>query len=162
MVRGSSYYASPITLVKKPDKKPRVCIDYTRLNKVTRTLNYPLPLIGSLRTLIAEKHKYFSVLDLRDAYNSLPLTPRASERAGITTSSGLYLPKRTPFGLKNAPSKFSEMMTVVIEGLTSFVYNYLDDFLVFSETLRDHLLHFRQLLKRLKKIVFFFYKQGQM
>ncbi len=155
VIRSSSYYASPITVVKKRNGGSRVCADYSRLNSRTRTLNYPLPLISSLTNLITEKHHYFSVLDLRDAYHNLPMTPRASQRAGITTLDGLFLPKVCPFGLKNAPSAFSEMIASVIEGLTGFVFAFIDDFLIFSETLEEHLDHLRRLLCRFKQYGFY-------
>ena len=155
VVRSSSYYASPITLVKKRNGSSRTCVDYTQINSRTKTLNYPLPLISSLQTLIKEEHKYFTVLDLKDAFHSLPLTPRASKIAGITTLEGLFLPLRTPFGLKNGPSKFCEMMATAMEGLTAFIFNYLDDFLIYSRTLEDPLSHIRQLLNRLKNFGLF-------
>ena len=159
VVRKSSNFASPITVVRKKDGTHRVCVDYTRLNSRTKDLNYPLPLISSLYTLINKNHRFFTCLDLKDAFLSLPLTPRASERAGIITLDGVFLPLRTPFGLKNAPAKFCEMVAAVIQGLESFVFAYLDDFLIFSETIEDHLIHLRKLLTRFRKFGLFVNKK---
>ena len=85
VTEGSSSYVSPIVLVPKKNGKTRVCIDYTRLNAQTMPINYPIPLIRDLSLRLKGHHRWYSVLDLREAYYSLPLTKRASERAAIIT-----------------------------------------------------------------------------
>ena len=150
LVRGSSTVASPITVARKKDGSPRICVDYTRLNTETITLNYPLPRIQALPQRLTPNHKYFSCLDLRDAYFNLPLSQRASELAAIISQNGVFLPLRTPFGLKNAPSRFCELVADMTNGLEDFVFSYLDDFLVFSKSLEDHLGHLKALFQRLE------------
>ena len=149
VVKGSSSYVSPITIVNKKDGSPRVCIDYVKLNARTVPIHYPIPLIQSLPTKLTSSHRYFSVLDLKSAYLSLPLSRRASTYAAITTLNGNYLPLRTSFGLRNAPAKFCELVAEMISGLENFVFAYLDDFLVFSNTLEEHYNHLEALLARL-------------
>ncbi|MEL6804677.1 MAG: hypothetical protein AAFO91_12945, partial [Bacteroidota bacterium] len=83
--RASSTCVSPVTCTPKKDGGTRVCADYTALNKVSVKLNFPLPLISSLPSKLTPYHKYFSVLDLSEAYHALPLTPRASRLAAIIT-----------------------------------------------------------------------------
>ena len=155
LIRKSSSNTSPVTLATKKDGSPRVCVDYTKLNNQTVTLHYPLPLIQSLDQRITSRHCYFSSLDLREAYCSLPLSERAQQLAAITTLHGVYQPLRCPFGLKNAPAKFSELIADVISGLEKFVFAYLDDFLVYSETLDDHYKHLTLLCERLDKFGLF-------
>ena len=149
VVRGSSPYVSPVTIVTKKDGSPRVCIDYVKLNARTVTIHYPIPLMQSLPEKLSSSHRWFSVLDLKEAYYSLPLSKRASKYAAITTRSGVYLPLRTTFGLKNAPARFCELVAEMIRGLENFVFSYLDDFLVFSKTLEEHYQHLDALLQRL-------------
>ena len=149
VIRRSSNFASPVTVVKKKNGDNRVCVDYRRLNALTVDINFPIPLISNLQFLLSSEHQWYSVLDLRSAYHSLPLTKRAAERAAIITQRGTYQPLRSPFGLKNSPAKFCELIASVIEGLESFVFAYLDDFLVFSRTFSDHQSHLRILLTRL-------------
>ena len=151
LIRKSSCNTSPITLATKKDGSIRVCVDYTILNNQTVPLHYPLPLIQSLDQRLTNKHRFFSTLDLKNAFYSLPLTKRAQELAAITTLHGVYQPLRTPFGLKNAPAKFAELIADVINGLETFVFAYLDDFLVYSETLGDHLKHLALLCERFEK-----------
>ena len=73
-------------------------------------LNYPIPLIRDLSFRLSSSHRYYSVLDLEEAFYSFPLTKRASERAAIITNQGVYKPLRTMFGLRNAPAKFCELI----------------------------------------------------
>ena len=149
VVRGVTTYTSPVTVVpKKTPGEYRFCVDYVKLNRQTADETHPLPRIDTLNTVVNGKHKYFSTLDLKEAYYSLPLTEEASLLAGIVTMDGTYLPKRTPFGLKGAPSKFCQLIASVIDGLEDYVFAYLDDFLIFSETLEDHFVHLENLLTR--------------
>lgn len=151
LARGSSRFTSPITVVSKKDGTPRVCVDYTRLNSLTLTIHFPLPTIQSLPQRLQNKHCWFSSIDLKNAYHSLPLTERASKLAAIITRKGIFLPLRTPFGLKNAAAKFCELVADITNGLEEFCFAYMDDFLVFSETLEDHLTHLRTLFSRLEE-----------
>ena len=149
MTRGSSGYVAPVVLVPKKNGKTRVCIDYSRLNAQTLPLNYPIPLIRDLTYRLKRSHHWYSVLDLNEAYFSLPLSSRASKLAAIITYKGVFRPLRTQFGLRNAPARFCEMMAEMVRGLEDFIFFYLDDFIVFSETIEEHLRHVQQLLERM-------------
>ena len=151
VVRQSSAYVSPVVLVpKKGPKKFRVCVDYTRVNAQTIPINFPIPLIRDLMLHLKTSHKFFSVLDLREAYYQLPLTRRASERAAIITNEGVFRPLGTQFGLKNAPARFTEMMRELVRGMEGFVFFYLDDFIIFSQSVEQHVDHVGELFRRLE------------
>ena len=150
VIRNSSNFASPVTAVKKKNGDYRICVDYTKLNKYTKSLNFPLPTISHLQSLLSKHHQWFSTLDLKSAYYSLPMTRRASQRAAIITHEGTFLPLRSPFGLKNSPAKFCELIADVIKGMGEYTFAYLDDFLVFSRTLEEHQRHLESLLRRLR------------
>ena len=153
--RGTSAYASPITIVSKKDGSPRICVDYTRLNQHTADLQHAIPSIRSLPQRLNQNHHWFSTVDLKEAYYSLPLTDRAAQFAAIVTQHGSYVPSRTMFGLKNAPSKFCELIADMIQGLESFVFAYLDDFIIFSTTFDEHLHHLEQLFCRIDEFGLF-------
>ena len=119
------------------------------LNQHTIPLSYPLPLIQDLPDRLTREHRLFTVLDLREAYHSLPLTERAQELAAIVSHSGGYLPVRCPFGLRNAPAAFSALVAEVISGYETFCFVYLDDFIIFSKSLENHVTHVRLILRRL-------------
>ena len=146
---GTSDMASPVTIVRKKNGEPRLCIDYRQLNSQTADLKYPMSRIDTIfERVIPGKHCWFSVLDLREAYYAVKLSPESRKKAAMITHHGCFLPKRAPFGLKQSPAAFCRMVDKVIKGLTSNVYAYLDDFLVFSETFEDHQRHLAQLLDR--------------
>ena len=159
VVRSSSNFASPVTAIKKKNGDYRICVDYTKLNRYTKSLNFPLPAISSLQHILTKDHNWFSTLDLKSAYYSLPLTRRASQRAAIITHEGTFVPLRSPFGLKNSPAKFCELIAAVIEGLDEYVFAYLDDFLVFSQTVEEHQYHLEELLARLRSNGLFLNKE---
>lgn len=147
--RGSSTMSSPLTLVTKKDGTPRICVDYTYLNKYTVSLNYPLPQIQSLPTILTSEHCWFSTLDLKSAYFVLPMDEKTASLASISTHCGNWIPLRTQFGLKNAPAKFCELVAEMLSGFHDFCFTYLDDFLVFSKSLEEHVVHLNMLLTRL-------------
>ena len=153
--RSTPSHTSPITLVKRNNGKMRICVDYTKLNIISEDINYPLPRINDLTSIISPNHKYFSVLDLSEAYFSLPLTKRARSYAGIITHEGAYKPNRTQFGLKNAPFKFCQLMDEMLGDLRTFVFTYLDDIIVFSETEDQHLRHLEQVFCKIEEFGLF-------
>ncbi|KAF8771824.1 Retrovirus-related Pol polyprotein like [Argiope bruennichi] len=109
---GESDYMSPMILVEAPGRDPRLCIDYRRLSKITRTMYYPLPnLEDRVETVAAAT--YITVLDIS---KGISLTPRAQRIAAFVTSFGSYRPLRLPFGFKNASYFFSKLMAEVLKG----------------------------------------------
>ena len=150
MSRGTAItIVSPITIVPKKDGNIRVCIDYTTLNAHTRPISYPLPRIDELPEFIPGGTKIFSCLDLKEAYYSLPIDPYSRNYAAIISHHGVFIPHRTTFGLKNAPMRFQQMMDSILINCTGFVYVYLDDILIYSETESEHLRHLRKVLQTL-------------
>jgi hypothetical protein len=107
--RGDSSYVSPVFFILKKQNRDatasegRLVYDYRRLNSHIKPLNHP---IKNIRDFFNEcsKYKLFTLIDLRNAFLSIKLTPRASERAAIITPFGIYRPLRLPFGLRTSPS----------------------------------------------------------
>ena len=155
VINGSSSFASPVSVTKKSNGEYRFCVDYRKLNAQTKDINFPIPRIDSLQFLLTSENYWFSTVDLKSAYYSLPLTKSATEKAAIITHSGVFKPLRCPFGLKNAPAKFSELVAAVVQGLEGSIFAYLDDFLIFSKTLKEHLSHLDNILSRLSSFGFF-------
>ena len=139
--------ASPVTCVKKKDGSLRVCVDYTRLNSFTRPLCYPLPKIDELSAIIPGGTCFFTNIDLREAYFSLPIAAKSRKYAAVITHNGVFVPSRCQFGLKNAPMRFQSMMESLLRGCEKFTYVYLDDILIYSKTEEDHLIHVKEVLK---------------
>lgn len=146
---AESDFTSPLILVEVPGKEPRPCIDYRRLNLITRDQTYPIPNIEE-RVEMVSAAKYISTLDLVRGYWQVPLTERASRYAAFISPFGTFRPRVLSFGLKNAPYCFSGLMDRVLRGLNEFAVPYLDDIAVFSDNWDEHLAHLRVVFERLR------------
>ena len=113
---SSSPWASPITLVPKPDGSTRFCVDYRKLNEVTVKDAYPIPNIQDVLDGL-QGAKVFSTLDLKSGYWQQDLRKEDREKSVFITHRGLYQFRRLPFGLANAPSQFQRQMNKVLQGL---------------------------------------------
>ena len=148
---SQSPWASPIVLVAKKDGTTRFCVDYRRLNAVTKLDVFPLPRVDDSLDLLA-KSKYFSALDLASGYWQVSMSPESIEKTAFATHSGLYEFAVMPFGLCNAPATFQRLMETVLAGLArDACMVYLDDILVLGATLEEHLQNLSEVFDRLRK-----------
>ena len=146
-----SAWSSPVVLVPKKDGTSRFCVDYRRLNGVSRKDVYPLPRINDILDTLGET-KYFSSLDLCSGYWQIELHPESRPKSAFVTHRGLHEFVRLPFGLCNGPSTFQRLMEVVLSGLVwDSCFVYIDDVLVCSRTFEEHLEHLRQVFARLRE-----------
>ena len=125
-----SPWASSIVLVQKKGGSTRFCVDYRKVNAVTRKDAYPLPRIDdALDTLAGSKP--FSTLDLISGYWQVEMNSDDQEKTAFCTLDGLFEFKVMPFGLCNAPATFQRLMDIVLTGLQwSSCLVYLDDVIV--------------------------------
>ena len=152
---ANSPWASPVVMVHKRDGTHRFCVDYRDLNAVTKADTYPLPRIDDLLDQLGKSH-YFSTLDLASGYWQIKVHPDSQEKTAFVTPQGLYKFRVMPFGLTNAPAVLQRLMQRVLMGLNTpedkdFVAVYIDDVLVFSRTLEDHLKHLKLVIDRLQQ-----------
>lgn len=146
-----SEWASPLVPVRKSNGKLRVCLDSRKVNALTKRDSYPMKdMRGIFHRL--EHAKYFSVIDLKDAYFQIPLKPDCRDYTAFRTSKGLYRFKVCPFGLTNAPFTMCRLMDKVIGfDLEPQVFVYLDDIVVATKTLAEHFRLLRIIAQRLRK-----------
>ena len=146
---STSCWASPIVPVRKKDGSIRLCVDYRRLNSVSKHDAYPMPRIDDIIDRIGEV-KYISALDLTRGYWQVPMSAADRHKTAFTTPMGLFQFTVMPFGLSGAPATFQRMMDQILSGYKEFSAAYLDDLVVFSDTWAEHLKHLRNILERLK------------
>ena len=127
-----------------------MCVDYRALNRQTIRNRYPLPRIDDLLDRLG-KARHFTTLDLASGYHQIAVKESDIPKTAFRTQRGQFEFVVMPFGVTNAPSTFQRMINSVFkEELDNFVLVYLDDILVFSTTLEEHIQHIRKALERLR------------
>ena len=152
---SNSPWASPIVLVRKKDGTLRICVDYRKLNSITKSDKFPLPRIDDLLDQLG-KSKYFSTLDLAAGFWQIRMSNSSKEKTAFITQNGLFEFQVMPFGLTNAPAVFQRLMQRVISDLNppegpDFVGVYIDDLLTSSRTFEEHLDHLSRVMSRLRR-----------
>ena len=149
IAHSESPYGAPILFVPKPDGSLRLCVDYRNLNKLTILNKNPLPLIDELRDRVAGA-KVFTKLDLKDGYHLIRMRKGDEGKTAFHIRYGQYEYKVMPFGLVNAPTTFQSIMNKILrEFLDHRVVVYLDDVLIYTENMKDHIKLVQMVLDRL-------------
>ncbi|MDY6929837.1 MAG: RNase H-like domain-containing protein [Pseudomonadota bacterium] len=145
-------WSSPIVLVTKKDGTSRFCVDYRRLNAATVKDAYPLPRIEDNLDAL-QGSKYFSTLDLLSGFWQVEVEPKDRDKTAFSVAGGgFYRFCTMPFGLTNAPGTFQRLMEKVLQGLQwEIAVLYIDDIVVFSATLDDHLDRLEKVMGRLRQ-----------
>ncbi|KRH92950.1 LTR retrotransposon, partial [Pseudoloma neurophilia] len=139
--KSKSPWRSQIVPIPKPDGSTRLCIDFRALNKATIKDSYPVPRIEEIIDNL-QNAKYFSILDATSGYYQLNLDDDSREKTAFSWKTGHYEFVRMPFGLCNAPATFQRAMDEIFQKESGrFVFNYLDDTIVFSKNEAEHKKH---------------------
>jgi len=145
-----SNYSSPIFLVPKPGGEYRAVVDFRLLNQRIAIESVPLPEIHSAFHWFT-KAKYFTTLDLNQAYHQIPLAQSSKSLTAFCTDWNLYQFTRLPFGLATGAQVLTRLLDRVFGDVKfDFVYHYLDDLVVYSEDFDSHLKHLEIVLGRLR------------
>jgi len=154
IIPSHSPWAFPVLLVKKKNGEWRMCVDYRKLNQVTIKDAYALPFIDELLESV-HGAKYFSALDLFSGYHQIPMDPKDIEKTSFTTKFGNYNFVVMPFGLTNAPASFQrEMNRILMPLIGKCLFVYMDDILVYSPTLEQHLKDLENVFSIMRKYNF--------
>ena len=133
-----SPWSSPIVLAKKKDGSIRFCIDYRKVNAITRKDAYPLPRIDETLDTLAGS-KLYTMLDLKTGYWQVEVENEDRAKTAFSTPDGLYEFKVMPFGLCNAPATFQRLMDRVLHGLKwPSCLVYIDDIVVVGANFKEH------------------------
>ena len=149
---SESPWAAPVVLVRKKDGTLRYCIDYRRLNQVTVKDSYPLPNMQDCLDSL-DGARYFSSIDLCSGYWQVQLSEDAKNKTSFYgAGGGFWRFSVMPFGLCNAPATFERLMERVLNQLQwQICLCYLDDILIFGQTVAQHLERLRKVFQRLRE-----------
>ena len=146
-----SPWSSPVVLVKKKNGEMRFCIDFRAINKITKKDSFPMPLVADTLDALSGT-QYFTTLDLKSGYWQIELDPSAREKTAFVTHNGLYEFLVMPFGLTNSGTSFQRLMGHILRGLEyRFALIYIDDIIIFSKSIEEHLTHFEEVFRRLRE-----------
>jgi hypothetical protein len=151
LVPSSSPYASPLIMVRKPDGGLRFCVDYRKLNALTKKDRYPLPLIDEMLQRVS-KAKFLTRLDIRQGFHRIRMHQKSEDLTTFRSRYGSFKYKVMPFGVTNGPATFQRYInTALAEYLDDFVTVYVDDVLIYSESYEEHVRHVKLVLARLRE-----------
>ena len=144
-------YGAPVLFQKKHDGSLRMCINYQALNKVTVKNKYPIPLIADLFDQLG-RAKFFTKLDLQSGYYQVSIAKGDEPKTTCVTRYGPYEFLVMPFSLTNAPAIFCTLMNKIFHPfLDKFVVVYLDDIVIYSNTLEEHVDHLKKVFRLLRQ-----------
>jgi len=149
---SSASYASLILFVEKKDDSLRFCVDYRKLNALTKRNRYSLPLIDETLARI-QGSKYLTRLNIIVVFNKLRMHSRSEDLTIFITSFDFYKYHVMSFELTNDSTFYQHYMNdVLFDYLHQFCQAYLDDIIIYSKTLKKHKKHVRLVLHRLREI----------
>lgn len=151
-----SPWSSPVWVVpKKTDpsnkQKWRLVIDYRKVNEKTISDRYPLPNINEILDKLG-KCVYFTTLDLASGFHQIEMEPKHIQKTAFTVEGGHYEYVRMSFGLKNAPSTFQRVIDNVLRELVGKIcLVYIDDIIIFSTSLQEHIQSITKVFDKLRE-----------
>ncbi|GBG88804.1 hypothetical protein CBR_g48419 [Chara braunii] len=131
-----------------------MCIEYRGLNAITVKNREPLPRIDDLLDRV-QGCRYFSKINMKSGYHQIAIRPEDQHKTAFYSRYGLYEFVVMPFGLCNAPGTFQRAMNRIFHDyLDKFVIVYLNDILIFSKTVEEHVAHLDEVLNLLRQYKF--------
>jgi len=135
-----SEWSNPIVMVKKPNGKYRFCLDFRKVNSVSKKDAYSLPNMNGILDKLRSA-RYISTIDLNQAYFQIPLARGSREITVFSVpGKGLYHFTRMPYGLTGAPAAFQRLLDKLIgPEMEPHAFAYLNDIVIVTFTFEEHL-----------------------
>ena len=158
MIRPSlSPWASGIVMVKKKNGELRFCCDFRPLNEVTIKDAYPLPSIDESLARLG-KAKIYTSIDLAWEFWQIPVRKADRHKTAFACELGLFEWRRMPFGMCNASATFQRAIARALRNIvnreSNMVMAYIDDIVIATETVEDHMARLREVFECLREAGF--------
>lgn len=148
---SKSEWCNPVSLREKPDGTLRLCENMRELNRIVKEDGYSLPDIEVILRNIGEK-KWFTVIDLKDGYFQIRLKESSKKKTAFRLKNRLYQSTRLIMGYENSPAIFQRIMDRELDGIIGNGCEvYLDDIIVYGDTLEEHDKNIERVMERLDK-----------
>ena len=148
---STSPWASPIVVTMRKNGKKWLCVDYQRLNNITKKDAYPLSRIDEMLDALG-KAKWFSSTDLTNGFWQVGMHPDSIQKTAFTSREGLFKFNVMPFGVCNGPATFQRAMDDMLGNYNwKFAMVYIDNINIFSHTFEEHLEHLNLVFQRIRK-----------
>ncbi|KAI9041139.1 reverse transcriptase family protein [Aspergillus affinis] len=158
IVSSAAPFGSPVLMAAKPGGSLRFCVDYRKLNSITKKNRYPLPLMDELLDRLG-RAKIFTKFDIRQGFYRIRMHPDSVDLITFRTKYGSYKYQVLPFGLTNGPAAFQQLMNdIFIDLIDKYVAVYVNDILIFSLQAAIHKCEFN--VKRTKFLGFILTPNG--
>ena len=149
---SSIIFIFPVLFATKFNNNLRFCVNYKKLNIITKRNKYPIPLIKKTLTKIID-FKYLTKLNIIVAFNKLRINPNSENLITFIISLNLYKYKILLFELINELVNYQHYMNDVLWNyINDFVQCYLNDILIYSKTRKTHVKHIKTVLKRFREV----------
>lgn len=151
----SPWNAPVLCIPKKTDekgiKKIRIVVDFRALNLITKPFVYPIPNINEILDDLGE-NCFFSTLDLKSGFYQVPIHPNDAAKTAFSTPKGHFEFTRMPMGLRNSPSTFQRLMNTVLYEIGDVkAIVYLDDIIVFGNSIKEHNENLAKVLEAMRR-----------
>ncbi|GFX79780.1 retrovirus-related Pol polyprotein from transposon 412 [Trichonephila clavipes] len=150
--KSNSQYNTPALFVKQKEKW-RLVLDFRKLNEITLTQDFVIPTLDDILHEISGSN-YFSALDMKSAFNQIPLHFADRHKTAFSTPDGdKYQFNRLCFGLKNSPKAFQSIAQEVLGDLLHHgALVYIDDIILFTKTIDEHFELLGKVFERFERI----------
>ena len=136
-------------MVKKKDGSNRVCVNFRKLNKITKVDPEPMTAAEDLFRRLSGK-KYLSKIELTKGYWQIPVAPEDMHKTAFVAPDGQYEFTRMPFGMVNSGATLVRGLRKILEGMPG-VGSYIDAIVIYRDSWEDHLRTMKELFGRLRK-----------
>lgn len=143
-------WVNSIVLVTKPNGNLRICLDPRHLNKAILRPHYPFPNIEDCKAKLVGS-KYFTALDANSGFWMIPLDEASSKLCTFNTPFGRYRFLRLPFGINAAPEIFHAEMIKLFGHISNLII-YIDDFLIYSSSMEEHVKTLETVFQRAREV----------